>query len=402
LIVSCRNKSSDASNSPLLEFQAVVAHGSSLATDNLINGNSDTMSALATWQNYRTAGGNTYGRFHGTGNADANGKMMSSSALSVNGEVLVVSNLIECRSITRVDGGTFPILHVRLGILTTTSGTGGAAVIKSRSAASWDTAGKWNAVTGGYRHYVRSQAGVTLNAGAVGSGFTATTEVSQYFLAGVIYYSRGKVMNVSMVGGSTALGGAATNMMGWHLPLVQGLDSAYGIPHEYSVIGVGEGDWRTHQEELAAWLPVIQQPDIVVVNIGDLGDIYSYTTTYEAANAGLTVRGTRSGFSVAADLIRKQYQNAYIVPATWIPCGTGFSQDSADANRHNYNWLYRNNAAYSATLFDPDTLVSDGQPRGAFLAPYASANTFHMNRAGYLYTYPYLKGSILRNVRIKQ
>lgn len=201
-----------------------------------------------------------------------------------------ISDLIPISSVPRTDGGKYPLLLVRADLYTPDS-SGGQIVI---SGTATSTVANWATHPSGriWRQMWRN--GAWVNTGLM------TNVDGGSPIAGVIYYARGKIVNVAGFGDSiTESVGGTYRGEGFGFPATQALTAAGGPAYEWSNFG-----WESQNttailqnlnDAVALGLPfnvgVIPNgsPNDVANGSGSVGSISGTTLTVTTANSGFAV-----------------------------------------------------------------------------------------------------------------
>lgn len=241
-----------------------------------------------------------------------------------------LSDVIPIASVPRIDGGTKPLLAVRAYM-----SPGLIPVVGNGT----DSFTNWATRTDGRLWAMRSQAidGITVPA-----NFTTTTNISQSPIVGVRYLSRGRVVNVMVVGDSITDGRGTYLGEGFGLPVVEQLNSS-GLAFEYSNCGWSGQASSTYA---ARALDIIEQgiaPDILIFPSGSPNDADPLT---------------QAKFDLGAfwrNRVISTCEEHGIIPILWtmLPCSSAVHDWNASDS------LRRDDNARAITMRDRGIFVAD-------------------------------------------
>lgn len=137
----------------------------------------------------------------------------------------LISDRIDVSSVPRSDGGAWPLLGIRAFL-----GTAGTYTMLGNSAGS-DSFVNWATKPDGRIHVMRYNNGDCI---ATPASFTDTTNRNTSPIIGIIYYSRGRVVNVGGFGDSIQGGRGTYKGDGWGFSTCQGLTEQNDIAYEWS------------------------------------------------------------------------------------------------------------------------------------------------------------------------
>lgn len=237
----------------------------------------DAAIATASWQTV------TWG---GTNNLGGAGTITLNPSASAARRALDVSDIMPLASVARDDGGAYPMLRMRVYVAQTTGSTGNIVVLGdgSQSFANWAThpSGRIWRMWGKNGQYSQSNpGGMTEAAGvAVENGCP---------IVGLVYYARGKVVNVVGFGDSITEGQGTYIGEGFGFPACQELSqNAEGVAFEWSDMGwSGQNTSQIRQQVFDALASGLKW-DIAVLPGGSPNDLAT-TTGYTASIAGTTL-----------------------------------------------------------------------------------------------------------------
>lgn len=137
----------------------------------------------------------------------------------------LISDRFDVSSIPRSDGGRWPLLGIRAFL-----GTAGTYTMLGNSGGT-DSFTNWATKPDGRIHVMRYNDGDCI---ATSANFTDTTNRNTSPIIGVIYYARGRVVNVAGFGDSILAGRGTYNGEGWGFNACHQLTDAGGIAYEWS------------------------------------------------------------------------------------------------------------------------------------------------------------------------
>lgn len=234
---------------------------------------------------------------------------------------LVVSDIMPVPSVPRTDGGTFPALAMRCYVFT--AGAAGNYVIQgdgAQSFANWENhpSGRiWRMRGKGGQFSNTSQSGMTYANSAVENGSP---------IVGIVYYARGKVVNVAGFGDSITEGQGTYIGEGWGFPACHALSQAgSGIAYEWSNMGwSGQNTVAIRQNVIDAVTTPGLKWDIGFLPNGSPNDVGGTIAASDIVNAR-----SRSAQSLAV------MKSAGIEPIqwTWLPTNTAVRNYGASDDR---------------------------------------------------------------------
>lgn len=278
---------------------------------------------------------------------------------------------VQCKA--RTDGIAGAVLHIRVFTRTTTDTTGSYSVLGNGGTDAWIDQG---AGSNGYRHWCRKQAGQAISPW---SAFTSTTASQQTPLAGIIYYARGKVINVTRFGDSIADGRGTLVGDGYLRPSCVAMNAktpgAVWECSNHAWAGTPSSQFDPIAADILTAFPMI---DVAFMHTGSPNDV-TPPITQTNVNTSLT------WFPYAMLAARKI--QAQMIPVTWCPTNPSTampagSKDygSSDSLRRAYNA----NVMTNQIALDLAGIVSgaqDGNGQTLFTAGLTTDGT-HPNDAG--------------------
>lgn len=249
----------------------------------------DATIGAAAWQN---------ATFGGANNLGGAGSVVLNPAANSARRALTISDIMPLPSVPRDDGGAFPLLVMRVYVQQTTGSTGTIVTLGdgNQSFANWAShpSGRiWRMLSKGGQFSQTNYAGMASTNSAVENGCP---------IVGMVYYARGKVVNVVGFGDSITEGQGTYVGEGFGFPACQALSqNAAGIAYEWSDMGwSGQALTAIRQnlfDALAAGLKwdiaVLPggSPNDVATGSGHTGSIAGTTLTVSAANGATLAVG---------------------------------------------------------------------------------------------------------------
>lgn len=274
-------------------------------------------------------------------------------AADQNRRVYTVSDVIPVASVARSDGGRYPAVVIRAYLYT--SGTAGNYVIQGNGSQNFDA---WETHLSGRIWRMRGKGGNFAN--TTQSGMTRALSVAENGapIVGIVYYARGKVVNVAGFGDSITEGQGTYVGEGFGFPACQALsDNATGIAYEWSNLGwSGQTTGQIRQQVLDAVATPGLKFDIGVLPGGSPNDI---TATIGEAD----IAATRFKVSHMLDLMRGG--GMATVLWTWLPTNTAVrNYGASDSQRRALNDDYRTWGSRGAVIADFDKALAGATSGG--------------------------------------
>lgn len=258
---------------------AVTGHGSVAAVPNP----NDGAIASAAWQVATFGGANALG--------GASTVALNPAATSAR-RAHYVSDVIPVASVPRDDGGTHPMLRMRLYVNQTTGSTGNIVVLgnNSQSFANWAShpSGRiWRMVSKGGQFSQTNYAGMTEATGVAAENGCP--------IVGLIYYARGKVVNVVGFGDSITEGQGTYVGEGFGFPACEALSrNGQGVAFEWSDMGWSGMALAAIRQHMFDALSAGLKWDIAVLPGGSPNDIGG-GSGYVGSISGTTLTVTTAG-----------------------------------------------------------------------------------------------------------
>lgn len=297
----------------------------------------------------------------------------------------LVSDIIPVSSVPRDDGGAYPLLAARAYL-----GTPGTYIMLNNSTASQNLS-NWATHPSGRIHVMRYADGDCV---ATPASFADTTNRSTSPIVGIIYYARGRVVNVCGFGDSITEGQGTYKGEGWGFPLCQEMTGP-DVAYEWSNFGwagltmAGSGATGGIHDQLtdavAAGLPI----DVAAFATGSPNDFV--LSPPEITNALLNTQ-CRQPF--ARMLGAATGAGAVPVVWTWLPSNAAAKDYSAtDALRIAHNEACRSVVKHVGPFVDTATALSgavdaDGQTE---MLSGSTSDNIHPNGAGNALLVPVVK-----------
>lgn len=171
--------------------------------------------------------------FGGTNNVNGSNTLTAAPSASEFRRAITVSDIIPVASVARTDGGTYPIVVARAYIFT--AGAAGNYVMLGNGVQDFSN---WETHSSGRIWRMRGKGGQFV--ATTQSGMTRANSIAETGspIIGVIYYARGKVVNVAGFGDSITEGQGTYIGEGFGLPACQALSvGASGVAYEWSDMG---------------------------------------------------------------------------------------------------------------------------------------------------------------------
>lgn len=275
---------------------------------------------------------------NGTGTTVVGGGFTVPAAASAQDVVYAKSPLIPVSSQDRTDGGTLPLLVMRVYVSS-------AATIGCVGNGA-DVLTNWATIPNGRIWIMRQQAGDLITGGT----WTSATNVSQSPIVGVEYLSRGKVVSFAAVGDSISEGIGTYQGNSWGLRACVLLSSMSGVAYEWCNLGwSGQtvAQFSARAKNIAAAglkLSAIFMPN---------GSPNSGSTPLIQSNVVLQRTQFGTGRSGLAD-------GPYpVIPWTWLPTNTASKAWGAgDSFRRSYNDELRTWALRGEIVADFDSVIA--------------------------------------------
>jgi lysophospholipase L1-like esterase len=298
----------------------------------------DTLAA-ATW---------TQATFGGSNDIGGAGQGTLATSASNARRTFTLSDIIPVASTPRTDGGTYPILVMRAYLFQTTGADGNIVLLGNgvQSFANWA-----NHPSGRIWRMTRKIGGWALS-GQAGMKVSNSTVTNASPIVGVIYYARGKVVNVAGFGDSITEGQGTYIGEGFGFPACQTLTAgSSGVAVEWSNMGwSGQSTAQIRQNIIDALAVSALKFDIAVLPCGSPNDV---TTTIDPGLiANMRMR-------VGHMLAMLQSRGITPVVCTWMPTNTSVkTYGSTDKLRRLFNDDFRSWGGRGAVIADFDTTLS--------------------------------------------
>lgn len=270
------------------------------------------------------ASDNTASWVAGTFGGQANGEIPA--RVTNRRRTYLISDLIRISSLDRTDGGLYPLLAIRAYL-----GTPGTYTLLGNSAGTDDFT-NWATHPSGRVHVMRYNDGDCI---ATPASFTNSTNRSTSPIVGVIYYARGRVVNVCGFGDSITDGRGTYKGEGWGFPACQSIstdDTAYEWSN-FAWSGAemdgspSDGIVDTFSDALATALPI----DIALMPMGSPNDVLVPPIT-----ANVIKTEMRQPFMQA--LADATLNGVGFIPWTWLPTNPSVKDyNSSDSLRVQHN-----------------------------------------------------------------
>lgn len=293
-------------------------------------------------------------------------------AASNSRRVLTVSDVMPIASVARTDGGAYPAIAIRVYLYT--NGAAGNYVIQGDGAQSF---ANWENHPSGRIWRMRGKAGQFSNSGQSGMTQANSTAENGSPVVGIVYYARGKVVNVAGFGDSITEGQGTYIGEGFGFPTCQALSrNAAGVAYEWSNLGwSGHSSTSIRQNVIDAIATGGLKFDIGVLSGGSPNDIGTTIAASDIANI-------RYRYSHALDLLR----GAGMVPVlcTWMPSNAAIKNYGAtDSLRRALNDDYRAWARHGAVIADFDAALAGATSGGQVqMLAGTTGDNIHPNDAG--------------------
>lgn len=340
---------------------------------------SDATIGAATWVQAGFGGTNDYG-----GGSPAT---LTPAATNARRSFLV-SDIMPVSSVARTDGGTYPLLVMRAHLFQATGADGNIVISGNgtQSFANWATRpdGRiWRMTDKGGGFAASAQSGMTSANSAVGNGSP---------IAGVIYYARGKVVNVAGFGDSITEGQGSYVGEGFGFPATQALTATGGgVAYEWSDLGwAGQSTSQIWQNLIDTLAVPAFRFDVAVLPDGSPNDV---STTIDATTIA-SMR--RRAVHMTAMLQAKGIQP---VLWTWLPSNPAVkTYGASDSLRVAFNNDYRGWAARGGVIADFAATLSGTTDANGQVGMRAgtTSDDIHPNDAGNALLAPVLVKAISR------
>lgn len=241
----------------------------------------------------------------------------------------LVSDFIPVSSVDRSDGGAFPLLAIRAYL-----GTAGTYTLLGQVGGTDDFT-NWATKPDGRIHVMRYADGDCVSTPA---SFASTTNRSTSPIVGVIYYARGRVVNVVGFGDSITEGRGTYLNEGWGFPACSAASNA-GVAYEWSNLGWSGIEWENGAatpggirlnvaDAISASLPI----DVACMPVWSPNDFLN--------EAALTDAAMRTDCQQPVMRTVGALRDAGVSPVLWtsLPVNTSLRDyNAADARRRSWN-----------------------------------------------------------------
>lgn len=243
----------------------------------------------------------------------------------------LISDFIPVSSVARTDGGTFPLLAIRAYL-----GTTGTYTLLGASGGTDDFT-NWATRPDGRIHVMRYADGDCVTTPA---SFSDTTNRNTSPIIGIIYYARGRVVNVAGFGDSITEGRSTYIGDGFGVAACAAATAGGDVPaYEWSNLGWAGASWENGaatpggirlmvSDAIAAALPI------------DIAVMPAWTANDFANEAGLTDAAMLTECQQPVMRSVGALRDAGICPVLWtgLPVATSVRDyNTADARRRNWN-----------------------------------------------------------------
>ena len=296
--------------------------------------------------------------FGGTDDVDGGSTIALAPAASNKRRKLYLSDIMPISSVPRTDGGAYPAIRLRIYVFTT--GAAGNYVVMGNGVqdfSNWAThpSGRIWKTNGKYGQFVGPGAGLEAN-------MTDANSIAENGspIVGLVYYARGKVVNVVGFGDSITEGQGTYIGEGFGFPACHELSrAAEGIAYEWSNLGwAGQTMGQMRQNIIDAMTVSGLKFDVALI-------------------PGASPNGTSAPIQ-ASDIDTHRFVSRHsaailrdngVTPliSTWLPTNPGIKDyNASDSLRRALNDDYRSDAGHGAVVPDFDAALAgatdgDGQ-----------------------------------------
>lgn len=242
----------------------------------------------------------------------------------------LLSDVIPVSSVARSDGGIYPLLAIRAYL-----GTTGTYTLLGASGGADDFT-NWATHPSGRIHVMRYNDGDCVG---TPTSFSSTVNRNTSPIIGLIYYARGRVVNVVGFGDSITAGRGTYLYEGWGFPACQNLTEEGGIAYEWSNLGWDGASWE-NGAATPGGIRLMVSDAITAALPADLAFLPVWSPNDFANEAGLTDAAMQTEAQQPVMRSLGALRDASIQPIMWTGLPVEVSArdyNSADARRRNWN-----------------------------------------------------------------